>query len=318
METVGVIIATYNGEKYVEEQLRSICKQTRKPDFVLVTDGGSNDLTVVKCAAITKEFPGIAWKIMTSDARLGVKENFLRGIKNITGDYIFFADQDDIWYPNKIERMLEKFHSDSRYSVVISDADIVDATARKTGITQWQSIGFTHRSISNNDVLVSEMFRRNICTGMCMAYRNGAFNYESIASDNMLHDEAIGWFGVLKGRLGVLDEQLAAYRQHGENAVGSKRRSPFKSLGNMKDKVKTSSNRTRNKYVDLEKKYHATKYEGAFLEAIEFYETRCEIFDGNKGKVLKNMFSCVLRGRYRRFTSKTEKALLKDIICILL
>lgn len=103
---ISVAIATYNGEKYIEEQLQSILQQTRAVDEVILTDDRSTDRTVTIVEEFIKrnELSG-RWIISVNPTNLGFGENFRKAINLTTGDYIFPCDQDDIWVPDRIEKM---------------------------------------------------------------------------------------------------------------------------------------------------------------------------------------------------------------------
>ena len=94
---ISVCIATYNGEKYLREQLDSILPQLAESDEVIVSDDGSTDGTIDLITSLND--PRI--KIVSNSGRKGYVGNFENALKHTTGDYIFLSDQDDIWYPNK-------------------------------------------------------------------------------------------------------------------------------------------------------------------------------------------------------------------------
>lgn len=103
----SVIVALYNGEKYLIEQLESILNQTRKADEVILCDDGSTDSTISVCNNFIEE-NGISdsWRIVINDRNLGYADNFIQNVPKTSGDIVFFCDQDDIWSSNKIEETL--------------------------------------------------------------------------------------------------------------------------------------------------------------------------------------------------------------------
>lgn len=105
MDKISIIMATYNGGKFLREQLNSLLYQTKRPDEIIVVDDGSTDNTLV----ILEEFSNVLnLSIHTNTIHLGVNGNFEKGLKLCSGDYIMFCDQDDYWLPNKIELMYKK------------------------------------------------------------------------------------------------------------------------------------------------------------------------------------------------------------------
>lgn len=121
---IEVLVATYNGENYIKQQLESICTQSRKPDSIIITDGGSQDSTLDFCYEYLKK-SGINFNILESQKQLNVTENFTKGIKHSGGDIIFFSDQDDVWCENKIEKIEHKFLNEF-YDIVFCNAYVVN------------------------------------------------------------------------------------------------------------------------------------------------------------------------------------------------
>lgn len=106
MPTVSVVMATYNGEKYIETQLASIRSQTHQPDEVLICDDGSTDATVALVAAFIDRYQLHNWTVEVNPHNLGWKRNFWQGLNRASGDFIFPCDQDDAWVETKIAAQL--------------------------------------------------------------------------------------------------------------------------------------------------------------------------------------------------------------------
>lgn len=115
---VSVVITTYNGEKYIIDELESICNQTVKPDYVLISDDCSKDNTVALVKQFIENNKLANWHVNASQKNIGWKQNFISALENVEGDYIFIADQDDIWHPKKIEYMLECMRGDNRIKLL--------------------------------------------------------------------------------------------------------------------------------------------------------------------------------------------------------
>ena len=102
----SVVMATYNGEKYLKEQLDSIFCQTKPVDEVIICDDGSKDGTIeIIEKYITEKNLNLSWKLIKNKKNLGYADNFHQGLALATGEYIFFADQDDVWCEDKVEEM---------------------------------------------------------------------------------------------------------------------------------------------------------------------------------------------------------------------
>ncbi len=152
--TVGVIIATYNGEKYVRHQLNTIINQSLKPDLIVVSDGGSTDNTIDICIQ-TLSNSGIQYKVLTSNERLSVQANFNKALSECNCNYIFFADQDDSWIRNKIEITINDMMK-SNASLAFTNAAITNEALVRSGVSLWDSIGYRQNSpnhlYNQNDV----------------------------------------------------------------------------------------------------------------------------------------------------------------------
>ena len=116
----SVAIATYNGEKYIIEQLESILYQTQAVDEVIICDDCSQDRTVhiIRDFIVQHEL-NCTWKLFVNDQNLGYCENFKKAIYLCTGDIVFFCDQDDIWVKNRVEVMAAAIHDKPDISDVV-------------------------------------------------------------------------------------------------------------------------------------------------------------------------------------------------------
>ena len=123
--TISVALCTYNGERFLSRQLTSIQQQTISPYELIVCDDCSTDSTIeiVRAFAASVAFPV---RITRNEHNLGFVANFERAIRLCRGDLIALCDQDDIWYPIRLERSLEEFTADPEVGFVFSDADIID------------------------------------------------------------------------------------------------------------------------------------------------------------------------------------------------
>ena len=124
---ISVCMATYNGEKYLKDQLDSILKQIQSSDEVIISDDGSNDSTRYIIEKFQKEYKNI---YLVDGPKRGVQKNFENALKHARGDILFLSDQDDIWMDGKVERVLKEFEN-SNTLCVVHDAEIVDGNMNK-------------------------------------------------------------------------------------------------------------------------------------------------------------------------------------------
>src|SRR5687768_2514416 len=101
---ISVALCTYNGAKFIAEQLESICKQTTPPNEIVICDDGSTDDTIACIDRVKKNHPAIDWKIKRNTANLGYVKNFEQAVLLTTGDIVFLSDQDDVWLPEKVQK----------------------------------------------------------------------------------------------------------------------------------------------------------------------------------------------------------------------
>lgn len=136
---ISVALATYNGERYLREQLQSYLSQTRVPDELVVSDDLSQDntLVILESFASTAPFPV---KILRQTVRRGVFGNFAGAVRECSGDIIFFSDQDDIWLPHKISKLVRFFENNPSLLACASNSLQIDADGFPTGVNTWRDV----------------------------------------------------------------------------------------------------------------------------------------------------------------------------------
>jgi glycosyltransferase involved in cell wall biosynthesis len=218
---LSIALATYNGERYLGEQLESLLHQTRQPDELVVFDDASTDST----AAIVQDFAGRApfpVRLLINAQRLGSTRNFEAAIGACNGNIIFLCDQDDVWYPDKIARMEEAFIGDPQAGAVFTDADVVDQELRPFGPRLWGTVRFKQKDqarFAAHDAL-TVLLRGPVVTGATMAFRSSYRELILPIPEIWVHD---AWISLLIGsvsHLVALPAPLIAYRQHSANQIG--------------------------------------------------------------------------------------------------
>lgn len=202
---ISIAMATYNGAKYLGEQLDSFLQQTRIPDELVICDDGSTDNTVEILKAFSKQAP-FDVRIFINKANLGYTKNFEKAIKNCTGDVIFLSDQDDVWHAHKISVVLETFLVHQDKLLIVHDGDLVDDNLDSHGATK---LGQIVSGYGNADSLI---------TGALTAFRRELLPFAlPIPGGIKGHD---GWLHniarFLETRF-VLDQPLQLIRRHATN-----------------------------------------------------------------------------------------------------
>jgi len=226
MKKVNVILAAYNGEKYIKEQLISIIENFNNVKSniydlqIIVSDDYSSDNTVNIITELSLSDKRI--KLLDRDKKGGVKENFRHLIMNSDADYVFFSDQDDYWLPNKIELFLNRFkeielgfdgpimiHSD--LSVVNEDLLVINKS-----MFEYQKL--------NKKPSFMELIVSNSITGCVMACNKPLIEIAKRSSiqDSIMHDWYLALIASAFGVVDFIDSPLILYRQHSTNQVGAK------------------------------------------------------------------------------------------------
>lgn len=202
---ISIAMATYNGAKFLREQLDSFSAQTRLPDELVVCDDGSKDATLAILDAFAATAP-FAVRVIRNPENLGFKRNFEKAIALCQGDIIFISDQDDVWLADKLAVVEQEFQRSPDVMVTINDMIITDADLNHSNKTL---LGAFRVAGSNDNRLIA---------GCAVAIRRSFLPVLApFPSEYMGHD---GWIGDLSVSLGVrklIDQPLQLYRRHGAN-----------------------------------------------------------------------------------------------------
>jgi glycosyltransferase involved in cell wall biosynthesis len=226
---ISVALCTYNGGRFVEEQLTSILDQTRRPDEIVVSDDGSVDNTVAVVRATLDrwmgEHPeaGVVSVVLADQPQRGVAGNFERALAATTGSLIALSDQDDVWPPDRLQRLAGVFGRDD-VLLVHTDARMVDSAGVPMGAGLLETLGITaneRRMIESGDAF-DALMHRNLVTGATVMLRRELFERAAPFPDDWLHDEWLAVVAAASGRLVLVPEQLVDYRQHATNQIGAR------------------------------------------------------------------------------------------------
>lgn len=220
-----ILMATWNGARFLEEQLESLFCQTLDKFRLIIRDDASTDSTLDIVEKYKMRYPGRV-VIYRNQARLGPCRNFSLLAKQSTAPYVAFCDQDDIWRKDKVAVSLaalkgaEKKHGTETPVLTFSDMTLIDENRNVLVHSLWKAGHIDPRGASLGNMLV-----QNLVTGCtAMANRSLIFEASPIPEDAQMHDV---WLGLVAAAFGVLipvNESLVQYRQHDANAVGTGRR----------------------------------------------------------------------------------------------
>nr|WP_296099752.1 glycosyltransferase family 2 protein [uncultured Mediterraneibacter sp.] len=202
---ISVCMATYNGEKYIKEQLNSILKQLSKTDEIIISDDGSKDGTKAVIDSIDDE----RIRFIENHGTHGFTHNFENALRHAKGDYIFLSDQDDIWMDNKVAIIMEELET---YDFVTHDCITVDAQMQVISESRFKD--FNVRPGFVNHLIKSRYL------GCCMAFNRKVMDVVLPFPKNdflVEHDIWIAAVAFLYFKAEVLRIPLIYYRRHGNN-----------------------------------------------------------------------------------------------------
>lgn len=222
---IDILLAIYNGERYVCEQIASIFNQSYKKWQLIVRDDGSKDKSEIIIKEYAKKYPERVQHIIDVPNNLGAYQNFAKLLEHSDADYVMFSDQDDVWLPDKVEKSItlmkemEKQYSRSMPLLVHTDLQVAqeDLTIVSKSFWEYQNVE-PQKSLVLNRLLVRSVIRG--CT--VMINRSLANLAQSIPNDAIMHDHWISLIAAAFGKIGFIREPTMIYRLHEKNYSGGK------------------------------------------------------------------------------------------------
>jgi glycosyltransferase involved in cell wall biosynthesis len=210
----SIAMATYNGEKYLSEQLRSLAEQTVLPDELVICDDESSDSTarIVELFAATAPFPV---RFIRNEQRLGYYENFMKAAGLCTSEYIAFCDQDDVWLSEKLA-VAQRYIRDTGCTLFQHGFRLIDAAGNSIQgqSDHWGLEGFGRWGMTRG---MTQVFERSV---LSFAPLRAISIDHCTGTQVMTHDQWILFINSLMGKVITARDVLVNYRQHGQNAIG--------------------------------------------------------------------------------------------------
>jgi len=221
-KSISIAMATYNGAKYIREQLDSLAKQTVLPDELVIFDDGSadNTLSIVNEFSKMSPFPIM---IYTNEINLGYGENFLQIPLRCKGDWIAFCDQDDVWLPEKLETCQK--YMDNSVTMIYHSAYVVDNNLRRLSNFKFQNDKYNYLIKLNNYLPWKSIAGFTILFNAKLPFYN---QYKMRPHDphrinmQIAHDQWVPFLATIFGNIIYIPIQLALYRQHDGNTIGAR------------------------------------------------------------------------------------------------
>ncbi|MBB5063623.1 glycosyltransferase family 2 protein [Granulicella mallensis] len=218
---ISVAMCTYNGERYLNEQLQSFVDQHRLPDELILCDDGSIDNTLSLAEEFARHAP-FPVRIVRNAENLGYSRNFAKAISLCSGEVIALSDQDDLWYPQKLARLRELFSAHPEAEGIFSNGDLIDRESHKLPGDLWASFRF--RDVDQKRLrsghAVDVLLQRNVVTGMAFAFRRTWKDELRLMPASWPHDAWLALLMAQAGKLLACPEHLVAYRVHENQKIG--------------------------------------------------------------------------------------------------
>ncbi len=225
--TISVVMATCNGARFLAQQLDSIAAQSMLPDELVVGDDLSSDATATIIHEFARRNPRIDVRLETNAQRLGSTANFAATVRRCRGDIVVFADQDDEWLPQRIERLTSALEKDPQASYAFSDGELMDGAGQTMSGSLFSAINFSshERDRFSKGQALRVLMRRNVVTGATLAVRRNALHALLPFEPGWIHDYYIAIALETLAHGVLVDEPLIRYRLHDGQQIGVARAS---------------------------------------------------------------------------------------------
>ncbi len=226
---VSIALATYNGERWLREQLDSLARQTLLPCELVVSDDQSTDRTleVVREFAATSPFPV---RIVDNDRRRGFADNFIHALRSCTGDAVAYCDQDDVWNPLKLERCVAAMRGNPKVTLVQHDSEEVDSDLRSLGIILRPNANSARTHPARFSLVrvpllgCCMLVRRNAVDALVRYWPTAHLHYATRTEYRgvLSHDQATLRLAIALGEIAYVSEALTFHREHRHNTCSPK------------------------------------------------------------------------------------------------
>jgi glycosyltransferase involved in cell wall biosynthesis len=249
-KSIDIVLATCNGEQYIEEQINSILDNKNYHDLInrfIIVDDASTDATLELITEYAKQ--NVSIEVYQNVTQLGVIKNFENGMGHSESKYIMLSDQDDVWLPSKIIKNLASMHKIEKNQpdkpcLVFSDKEVVNAKLKRIHESYFQLKKIPTQWYENLDNLLQQ----NMISGCTMLFNRALLERAlPIPHNCFMHDWWLVLFAKAYGEIALINEPLVKYRQHEHNQIGVGATSWWKRLMNMYSLV----NNFQRKYLKI-------------------------------------------------------------------
>lgn len=223
-------MSTYNGSKYIEQQIQSLFAQKEYINKIYIRDDGSTDQTIEIIKKCQNVQPNIINLINDNKGNLGPKDSFFSLCKYASSDFIAFCDQDDVWEPSKLRYFSDFINGNNidganENALIHCDLEVVDGNLILISPSFWKLMGIDHE----DNVL--DVSIRNTVTGCaCVISKALMHEYKGNSNGFNMHDHFYAAYAALNNSVYRIHLPLIKYRQHENNCIGATLSSPKKSI----------------------------------------------------------------------------------------
>lgn len=277
---ISVALCTYNGEKFIREQIESILSQTHPVHEIVISDDGSTDDTLnilqeyVSTASLREQINIV---LLKNSSPVGISANFQACIAATSCDWVLLCDQDDIWHKDKVEILIGEITNHSTAKLFCTNAELVDELGFSLGYSLFHSLKISTKEI---DLLQSNrafeaLLRRNLATGATMLVNKSVFRKAVPFPPNWIHDEWLSIVAAYESEFMLINLKTIDYRQHSQNSIGARRLSLRRRISKYRE-----PRNERNEHLVLRAE-----------ELLNFIEINCDVTPGEA----KNKFAKLAR-----------------------
>lgn len=254
---ISVVMCTYNGERYLPEQLQSIANQTIRPAELVACDDGSTDQTIPILTRFSERAP-FPVRIVQNCSRLGSTCNFDQAIRFARGEFISLCDQDDRWVPQKLEQLSRILARSPGTGGVFSDACLIDGNSRPIAGSLFKRNKFTAaRQRAFRIDPISILVRHCLVCGATLMLRASVVRGMPTIPASWVHDGWLAWMIVLNSTLEFTTEPLIDYRVHDQQQIGLGTNKVSGNAVESQESLRAYYRRVANQFAELLSHVHA-------------------------------------------------------------
>jgi glycosyltransferase involved in cell wall biosynthesis len=227
---VSVALCTHNGARFVAEQVDSILVQSYPVTEIVLSDDASSDDTVSIVRRVVGDHNSagrnpVQLVVLQNATALGVVKNFEQAITATTGELVALCDQDDVWLPGRVGRLVREFADRPDLVLVHSNAALIEEDGARTGYSLFEALEVTEatKRAINSGRAFRELLHRNVVTGATAMIVRPLATVAAPFPQLWVHDEWLAMIGAATADIGLVDEQLTLYRQHTANQIGARK-----------------------------------------------------------------------------------------------